>query len=358
MGTVQLTIDFLLKEKIDNYFCLEWETREEPEVYPFFSNVKIPGNNFSYNFLNKLTHLPIMMSGKIKIRNKDKFLITLDIPEQPQQYTNIHFLKSHLQKCIRRKQHSRAIQTARHLIDIDPIQFLRRLAIIFVEDVMLTKHFSVLIWLLVAVSGNKLKLQLNHIEWLLGLVYIACLCPWKDAYDIPEEFHLYSNEKYAKYILDSIKDIPDKSHQAIIHALLIRASFGGMSGDLRLLLDAAFIWIRRFTGDDRRWEEHFNTQMRSISGSVLPLEKRDWILSAIDFHCFPKMLIWIKESNEEYEEDEIKHLIWHFSSKLNYREWYEYNGDKYIPTNEEKERWKIIEKQVKSIGKYCITNFS
>ena len=32
--------------KCDNYFCMKWNQRDEPEEYPYFSNSKIENSNF------------------------------------------------------------------------------------------------------------------------------------------------------------------------------------------------------------------------------------------------------------------------------------------------------------------------
>ena len=351
---LQLTIDFLLN-KSDNYFCMKWVKRDEPDEYPYYSSERIKDCNFSYGFSNKLTHIPTLLSGDIKNR-KDKLLIELDQPKEIPIYSNIHFLKSHLQKCIRLKKTNLAIPTAKHLLDLDPSQFLRRLSIIFVEDTMITQHYSVIVWLMVAVSSGKFILQLNHIEFLLGLVHIACQCQWKESYNIPEEYDKMSNEKLAKYILDQISPL-DKYQQGVIQSLLIRSSFGGLIGDTKMLLNAAFVWIKRFQSGDDNWRKYYYSPLRTISGSVLPLDKNDWVLSAIDFHCFPKMLDWIKDEMEDISDEDLKSIIWHCSSKTNYRK--NYDGMDDLPITEyQKTQWQLIRKQVYSIAKYAVKNYS
>lgn len=355
---MQLTIDYLLKpndEKPDNNFCLKWIQRDEPEEPPYFSKGKIDQVNFSYGFVNKLIHLPIMLSGNIKKR-KDQLLIELTSTEEVPIYTNIHFLKSHLQKCVRLKKTALAIQTAKHLIDLDPVQFLRRLSIIFAEDAFITQHYSTLVWLMIAVSG-KFTLQLHHIEWLLGLVHIACQSKYRENFELTPDLEELSKEKLSKQIIEMSKSIKDKYQLAVIHSLLIRSAFGGMHGDTQMLVNLAYIWTNRFIKNEGPWKECYYTPMRTISASVLPLLKTEWVLSAIDYHCFPKMLQWIQES-EEIDENELKSLIWHFSSKINYRQYLENPPPNYIPSDLEKESWKTLQKQVRSIAKYAIKNYS
>lgn len=350
---LQLTIDFLLN-KTDNYFCMKWVQRDEPDIYPYYLNEKVEECNLSYGFSNKLTHIPTLLSGNIRLR-KDKLLLELKQPEEIPVYTNIHFLKSHLQKCIRLKKTHLAIPTAKHLIDIDPVQFLRRLSIIFVEDCLITQHYSVIVWLMIAVSSGKLTLQLNHIEFLLGLVYIACQCPWKEEYIIPDEYDKMSNEKLAKYILELISPL-DRYQQAVIQSLIIRSAFGGLTGDAKMLLNSAYIWTQRFQNEDK-WNKYYYTKIRTISGSVLPLDKKDWVLSAIDFHCFPKMLNWLMEEIEDISEEDLKNIIWHCSSKTNYRKNYD-NSEDIKFTDYQKTQWELIRKQIHSIARYAIKNYS
>lgn len=338
---VQLTIDFLLKPKsIDNYFYIKWQSRYEPEEYPFFCS-KVE-TKICYGFLNRLLHLPFILVGDVKKR-RDKLQNKIEYEDIG--YENVHFLKSHLQKCIRRCETSLAIQTARHLIDLDPVQFLRRLSIIIVEDTIITKHYSVLIWLLIAVSSNRLVLGLNHKEWLLGLVYVVSEGRKKDRY-VGYPVGL-SDEKLAKYVVSEMVGI-EREKYAVIMSLIIRASYGGMSGDMTMLLRAAYVWMKRFVGDYE--DEYYNIELRTISYSVYPLQKGEWLLSAIDFHCFPKMIVWIVENNE-MDEQEVKRLIWHCSSKINARE-------KNSMSEGDRVSWMKIRKNVESIAKYAISKFS
>lgn len=349
---VQLTIDFLInpnQQLQNNHFFLEWTSRHTPSIPIFLPKQK---TTFSHGFLNKLIHMPTIVCGNISKRN-DKILHPLNYDGEMPEYSNIHFLKSHLQKCIRQKQHSLAIQTAKHLIELDPTQFLRRLAIIFVEDVMITKHYSTIIWLMIAVSSNKFKLQLHHKEWLLGLIHIACDCPWRDTYLKPK----ISTEKLPQTIMSELKKIQNPENYATILSILIRAGYGGMHGDTKMLLKAAFTWTKRFQKNEENYQDYYNQNNRTISYSVLPLQKEQWLLEAIDFHCFPKMLQWISEK-ENIPEDYLKHLIWNFHSKTNKRPFYKKNTENHVLTEEDKETWKKIKNQVFSIAKYAIKNYS
>jgi len=81
-------------------------------------------------------------------------------------------LKSNLQKAVRRRETVIAVQSAILLLQRDPIDMLRLLSIIAVEDVAIVDCFPVLVWLLMAAPSYRL---LTHdIDILLHTVYALC----------------------------------------------------------------------------------------------------------------------------------------------------------------------------------------
>ena len=69
----------------------------------------------------------------------------LDIPIINCKY-NVPLLKSNLQKAVRRCDNQIAIQSALALIQIEPMELLRRLPIIYIEDVCLMDSYSIVVW--------------------------------------------------------------------------------------------------------------------------------------------------------------------------------------------------------------------
>ena len=130
------------------YFYLEWLekrpskiiiTKEKPKNINFISEFKM---------------------------NKEKFIICGNISNdfknyeysKELRYRKNQYLSSHLQKCIRRMDILRSIQTAKHFIDLDIQSFLRRLPIIMLEDVCIHNSFPILIWLMISISkGFQMK---------------------------------------------------------------------------------------------------------------------------------------------------------------------------------------------------------
>ena len=320
---IQLTIDSLVKKNSNDnkYFYLDWTDRDLPKKNAVFFN-SIVGLNYNVKktVINKFTFFPFVLVGNIKIEEYP--IKKLGIEFENVEYSNIHILKSHLQKCIRRKRTENAIKTAKHLIDLDPIQFLRRLAIIIIEDTTLCECYSTLIWLLVACSSlNCFTLGINHKEWLLGLVYIVSTGVYKE----------YYFEQYTSNIFETIcndKNL-NENEKSVIFSIGIRISYGGMSGDIKMLKKAIVKFYNRFRKiketqkniDYKKWDDYFRKKINTISLDVEPLSKKKWELSAIDYHCFPKLIEFINRNfdDDELPEDELKKIIWEKRSSLNFR---------------------------------------
>ena len=116
------------------------------------------------------------------------------VPEWPPDATctgtggcqSIPYLKSHLQKCVRKGLARQAVATTKQLLKLSVVECVRRLAVIMVEDVALhPQAMGVLLWWTV-VLAHRLKgrgqgatlrcvdVPLWLCEWLLGLVHVLC----------------------------------------------------------------------------------------------------------------------------------------------------------------------------------------
>ena len=94
--------------------------------------------------------------------------MNLDIPTIQCKF-GVPLLKSNLQKAIRRSDNQIAIQSALALIQVAPMELLRRLPIIYIEDVCLMDSYSIVMWLMIAdkaygaLSNRDIDLSLIHI---------------------------------------------------------------------------------------------------------------------------------------------------------------------------------------------------
>ena len=186
------------QKNFDSIFYLKWS-----------KNKKRPYKNIQADFISKLPD-KYNFYNKIKWENKYIFLVGLFHNENKYIYPEfeiIHegLLKSHLQKCVRRKLIYKAVQSAYNLMAINFKSFIRRLPIIMLEDTILHESFPTIIWMMLAYP--KWQPTVSHIRWLLSIVYLIASC-----------------KKYDKIITESIiKEC--ESHQNIINSLKIRKSF-------------------------------------------------------------------------------------------------------------------------------------
>ena len=300
------------------FFYLKWTNKFKPEINAQWLDERPNDANFieeiKWNQVRK-GHT-FYLCGTFPDINEKKFFL-----HHETKYKNIHNLKSHLQKNIRKQDDILAISTSYHLLKIDPIEFLRRLPIIMIEDVYLHESYTTLIWLMVALSSTtSFKIKKYMYEWILGLVYVLCKINIKDQ---------ITNEELEEYNSSSFKDMKlvDRLHlfrtlnidqMSILYSFYLRIAYGGMNCDIQMFEEYSYIWYKRFLNNNI--EKNINTmKLRPISIFVKELNLEDWDLSAIDFHCNSKIIEFIKKKFPEYEDDDIKKLIWYNSSSINRR---------------------------------------
>ena len=265
---------------------------------------------------------------------KDKYVLCGNInpsfvqyyPPPKLEYTKNQYLLSHLQKSVRRMDDIKAVQTSKHLIDLDCNSFLRRLPIIMLEDVTLHESFSVIVWLMIA-SSKKFKIRIEMVKWLLGVVYYLTNEPRKETY--------FKEEK--EYQWD--ESVTPPNIHLLLKTLRFRKAYGGMEGDMKMIeyYDGLVlnnnIFIRK-------------TKVPLVKPFMENLSKKEWIYEANDFHCNRYIIDNIQRYHSRYTKDYLKLLIWNFSSSLNKREMVEKD-------TKQQEDWEIVKKDVRKIQKLC-----
>lgn len=312
----------LLKESIDiskNYYTFQkyisWRD--------FKSKLFICGN-----FPKEQLLAPYKFYGNPRIRNKS-------------------FLKSHLQKCIRRSKDVEAVKTAFDLMHLDFLMFIRRIIIIMIEDVFLHKSLSTLCWMMVAYGENEWKPSKNHIEWLLGVVSMLGLVNKK--HEVPR-IPLIAIEDY-KERLDKYYN-KSKKRFTILWCLLLRKNYGGMKCDMNMINGAFQEWNTIFI-DFKKNENNkellnlFNLKIRAVSVALNSLHLNQYCLEAVDFHCYPEIVNQLYYSldddiikENDLSEDKIKDLIWEFSSSYTNKDIV--NGKKEEKNIDDFKIWNII----------------
>lgn len=244
---------------------------------------------------------------------------------------SIPLLKSNLQKAIRRSYTTIAIQTALAIIQKDPIELLRRLPIIYIEDICLMDSYSIVVWLMMAEKDHVLDTMDIHI--LLHCVKSLCECP--TYYDDLADYMTIDKLSH-EFIQDSL--------DAVI-AVYYRSQYGGTKGDMKMLQNAVY-YYKEHSSEIGKTEYH-TIDYHSIMDSVEILPE------AIDFHPFPYMLT-ILQKKTRMEKDMIKEWIWFTESAVNIRK--QYTMDK---SNEmmETDEWKAISYFLDNVRNYVIFPF-
>lgn len=218
---------------------------------------------------------------------------------------SVPLLKSNLQKAVRRARTTDAINSAIALAQRDPRALMRRLPIIYVEDVCVMTHLPVVVWLMLA--GDDHVLTDTDIRLLIDIVKDLCVCR-----------KVYENELVCNK--DMERTPPDVTpsdafpvalqHNDCLLALHCRIRYGGMRGDMQLLRDAL-----------RYYKDHLD-EIERPSGCPYDLDMHDCTLhilpAAVDFHVYPQILKVLAKKTGHAPED-IKAALWNAESRVNVR---------------------------------------
>jgi len=323
--------------EVKRFFYLKWVNKYSPMVHAEWLMERPRDVNFieevKWNQLRK-THT-FYLCGHFPDIHEKKFFIPSET-----KYKNVQYLKSHLQKCIRKQNDDLAIRTAVHYMKLDMIDFLRRLPIIMIEDVMLHESFTTLMWLMISQSSTTFKIKRYMCEWLLGLIYVLCKMERKDVIEYEE---LDENIK----LIDLVESYHGLNQEqcSILYSMQLRTAYGGMRCDMDMFSQYANRWKKRFEGNGDGLEIE-RRMIRNISfHSVQILEIEMWDVSAIDFHCNGKIIEYVMKRYPDYTEDEIKQLIWKNLSSINHRQQHEIY---------DVERWNQIKGHIERTQKYLL----
>ncbi len=235
----------------------------------------------------------------------------------------ISFLKSHLQKSIRRQKQIQSIESAFILLKLNKNEILRRLSIIMFEDTKMKKYFLNLFWLIVSVSKDYI---LKEFQIDLILKYVSDLSLY-DKYD-KIEISKSENEEFnpVKFIekIELSNKLSDLQKD-ILYCITFRISYGGMLFDKNMLIDYAYIWFDRFENKKNDLIDDLDIEKNKDINIKFALDNKfktinDFVYQSVDFHCFPYLIKNIyDECNNEYSEEQIKKCIWEYNSKINTR---------------------------------------
>ena len=267
-----------------------------------FLNLPKQKTNFIYNQKDKVAYFSLNPEGdfvcekvglKLFILNSSSSLLHFETSPY-----SIPVLKSNLQKAIRRCQTQTAINSALAIIQKDPIEFLRRLPIIYIEDVCLMDSYPIPVWLMMAEKEHKL--DFIDVDILLHIVKSLCEC------------NIYYNDslEYKKPFDLTHKILQDFDHRDHLLSILYRSQYGGMKGDMEMLKNSIYYYSDRPSEIQKTEYDcidyvNFDTNLEIIH-------------EAIDFHPLPQMInMLVKLTN--LDNNDIKMTIWYSESGLNIR---------------------------------------
>ena len=272
-----------------NCFFLDWKTKtavwcdlkDETDIIKFQVNV-----NWSELGL-KITLASNCTPG-------DTVQTTSEIP--------VSYLKSHLQKSIRRSNPYKSLKTASALIRTDPGEFLRRVLIIAIEDSLPLDGYAVLTWFMSATSKGYTMNQ-EQIDYCLGYTYDLAKSTNYERFMVEEQQRI-----------PELRGIPDEGKN-LVYSILFREAYGGLPNDKKLCRQICNLWVKRWhTGSSHL--QLLKRQVKFISPATDSLHFNDWYLAALDFHCCPNLIQHVHEKFDQYSEHQIKLAIWHDSSCL------------------------------------------
>lgn len=209
----------------------------------------IPPVGVSSNPLSRKCHLTILTN-----------IPSLDLPLTGTSQTSldareISTLKSMLQKAFRRGLVIEGSHISLQLLLNSPEEYLRRLPIILIEDGVFHWSYPVLIWLMIAHSKGYLApfpllLICLHIfiDGCLGKVKdIICDVPFEPPSSSSSSSSQSSSSSFVPPIQTSILDLQISPQRTMLTSLLLRAAYGGMKGDVKMIRHIASQWATRFS---------------------------------------------------------------------------------------------------------------
>ena len=296
------------------FFHLIWTGKRPGQV--IFSDKKPDNCNFEGSFRIKKETFTIC--GTIHPKMNTYY------PPPKLIYSKNQYLSSHLQKCIRRMDDVKSVQTAKHFLDLDCSSFLRRLPIIMLEDVTIHESIGVIVWLMIAVTkGFQLKWEM--VKWLLGVVYYLSNEPMKTNY--------FNTDR------EEIDLSQQKEDRNILYSLRFRKAYGGMKGDMNMIEYYIQEIIQKNISVKRDKIQYIKLGMDQLKYS-------EWVYQANDFHCNRSIPRQVQSHIPNMDEERIRKLIWYFSSSLNKRFTIEYS-------EKDTEDWEKIRKVVRKVQKSC-----
>jgi hypothetical protein len=286
------------------YFYLEWLEGNRPSCLEWRSE-KPTDCNICHT-VNLRGAFPITIVGKVR-RGQPPFMDVDQLTKKRDyvEYSNASFLKSHLQKAVRRQMVDLAVRSAFHLMRLDMVGFCRRFVIIALEDSGLHMDLALLIWWMIAYPVASKLLCRIHVQYILGLVRIVTGDSRID------RIALHHSETPASVIKQWLRIEPNTRRSTLLYSLLVRRCYGGMRCDMEMLSVSCETL-------EQRGRDHPDRRVSPVRITDY-LHPSEMLIPAYDFHVAPSCLTRIQTKHPEYSTSLIKEAIWICSSSCNTR---------------------------------------
>ncbi len=254
-------------------------------------------------------HLNVPIAGKQNLTLIDYERVKTPFLWRPKYAYEISPLISNFQKAMRLRDAERCLATALQLLGQDVCTFLRRLAIVLLEDAQLQPQlYAQVVWLMLA-TGKGYTLAREDVEVIMDAICSALMM--NKRYDLSEEAAGLALAE--SHWLGIAPESGSYALRSAYVAMRLRAGAGGMRFDAEFLERLAARLLCR----QLEFEMEINTvdiddiPEFDVAAHMLP--------AAIDFHCYPAILETARLQTG-LKPPIIKEAIWWHRSSLNDRE--------------------------------------
>ena len=225
------------------------------------------------------------------------------------------FLKSNLQKAVRRQNTKIALASA---MCINQTELLRRLPIIMIEDTALHESFSVLVWFMMADAKGGFVMRKCHWEYIMGVISWMCSCPRYDRMIMYTNYGINDHNPPTETISNLVKKVDKLPNELknVILSLMMREKYGGMKGDMNMIVNFMSFYT-----------QHGKLCMHNLfSQPIAPVNLGDAtefceglvIPAAIDQHCC-NIATKLHNKFKDVSEYDLKKALWYGGSYFNHR---------------------------------------
>lgn len=302
------------QQKLDSFFKITINHNERNKKC-FIYHPK----NYKAFFATKPLDTDTFIANKSGIKLYYRYMKPKDIkyPIIDADYS-VPLLKSNLQKAVRRCENKIAVQTTLAILQKEPMELLRRLPIIYIEDVCLMDSYPIPVWLMMA--DKDYIMTTTDIDIILNIVNSLCNCR--------KYFDFRENTTVFNFNHELLQDYVNCDELLSIY---YRSEYGGMKGDMQMLKTSIDYYINNSSESEK-------TVFDSIYYDKLDTQL-EILVEAIDFHCFPQMLHTLSKRTQ-IDKDTIKKCIWFVESGYNIRKCETMENSKLY---EERSEWRKIE---------------